>query len=92
MSFLDYLLGTRKKTATVAKDRLQIILARERVDRKGPDFLPELRQELLQVISKYVKIDLDQVKVNLEHDGNFEVLELNIILPESITGSKKSVS
>ena len=92
MSFLDYLLGTRKKTATVAKDRLQIILARERVDRKGPDFLPELRQELLQVISKYVKIDLDQVKVNLEHNGNFEVLELNIVLPESITGTKKSLS
>jgi cell division topological specificity factor len=92
MSFLDYLLGTRKKTATVAKDRLQIILARERVDRKGPDFLPELRQELLQVISKYVKIDLDQVKVNLEHDGNFEVLELNIVLPESINTVKKTAS
>ncbi len=92
MSFLDYLLGTRKKTATVAKDRLQIILARERVDRKGPDFLPELRQELLQVISKYVKIDLDQVKVNLEHDGNFEVLELNIVLPESINIAKKIAS
>lgn len=90
MSFLDYLLGTRKKTATVAKDRLQIILARERVDRKGPDFLPALRQELLQVISKYVKIDLDQVKVNLEHDGNFEVLELNIVLPESINTVKKT--
>lgn len=90
MSFLDYLLGTRKKTATVAKDRLQIILARERVDRKGPDFLPQLRQELLQVISKYVKIDLDQVKVNLEHDGNFEVLELNIVLPESINTVKKT--
>lgn len=92
MSFLDYLLGTRKKTATVAKDRLQIILARERVDRKGPDFLPQLRQELLQVISKYVKIDLDQVKVNLEHDGNFEVLELNIVLPESINTVKKTAS
>lgn len=90
MSFLDYLLGTRKKTATVAKDRLQIILARERVDRKGPDFLPELRQELLQVISKYVKIDLDQVKVNLEHNGNFEVLELNIVLPEPALNTKKA--
>lgn len=92
MSFLDYLLGTRKKSAQVAKDRLQIILARERVDRKGPDFLPELRQELLQVISKYVKIDLDQVKVNLEHDGDFEVLELNIVLPESVQNLRKTGS
>lgn len=92
MSFLDYLLGTRKKSAQVAKDRLQIILARERVDRKGPDFLPELRQELLQVISKYVKIDLDQVKVNLEHDGDFEVLELNIVLPESVQQARKTAS
>lgn len=82
MSLLDYLFGARKKTAVVAKDRLQIILARERVDRHGPDFLPALRQELLQVVAKYVAIDLDQIKVNLEHDGNYEVLELNIVLPE----------
>lgn len=84
MSLLDLFFGNRKKSAVVAKDRLKIILAHERADARGPDFLPALRKELLEVVAKYVKIDLDQVKVNLEHDGNYEVLELNIVLPESV--------
>ncbi|MBU2822540.1 cell division topological specificity factor MinE, partial [Acidithiobacillus ferrooxidans] len=46
MSFLDYFLGSRKKSANVAKDRLKLILAHER-DADGPDFLPALQEELL---------------------------------------------
>lgn len=82
MSFLAYLKGRRKKSAKVAKERLQIILSRERVDLDGPDYLPALRQELLDVVAKYVKIDMDQVKVSLDNYGDYEVLELNVILSE----------
>jgi len=82
MSILDYLRGKRKKSAHVAKERLQIILAHERATTRGPDYLPALKRELLEVISKYVHIDMDQVKVNLDRDGDYEILELNIVLPE----------
>lgn len=42
MSFLSFLLGEKKKTASVAKERLQIILAHERSGRNvaEPDYLP----------------------------------------------------
>ena len=49
MSLLSFFLGEKKKTATVAKERLQIILAHERSGRGLPrgDYLPQLQQELL---------------------------------------------
>lgn len=82
MSILDYFRGTRKPTASVAKERLQIILAREHSGREEPDYLPALKQEILEVVSKYVSVDIDAIQVNLERDDNCEVLELNIALPE----------
>ncbi|MGH8594737.1 MAG: cell division topological specificity factor MinE, partial [Gammaproteobacteria bacterium] len=72
----------QKTSASVAKERLQIILAREHSDRSGPDYLPALKRDLIQVVSKYVDIDLDQVQVTVETEGDCEILELNIVLPE----------
>lgn len=83
MSILDYFLGTRKKTATVARERLQIILAHERAGRTGPDYLPQLQRELVEVISKYVAVNPDDIKVQLDRKDQLEVLEVNIVLPET---------
>lgn len=82
MTLLNYLLGRRKNTATVAKERLQIILAREHTDRDGPDYLPDLKKDILEVVAKYVAIDLDRIQVSLDKDGDTDILELNIVLPD----------
>ncbi len=83
MGFLSYFLGEKKSTANVAKERLQLILAHERNGRTAsPDYLPQLKNELLLVISKYMKIDPDDIKVSLEHQGDLDVLELKIELPD----------
>ena len=76
MTLLNYLLGRRKKTATVAKERLQIILAREHADRDGPDYLPELKKDILEVVAKYVTVDMDRIQVNLDKNGDIDILEL----------------
>ena len=85
MSLLSFLLGEKKKTASVAKERLQIILAHERGGRGGarPDYLPALQRELVAVISKYVSIKPDDIKVHLERQDNLEVLEVKIELPDA---------
>jgi cell division topological specificity factor len=81
MAFLDYFMKRPPKTASLAKDRLSIIVARERSGAKnGQDYLPQLQQELLQVLAKYEHIDLDQVSVNVDRQGDCEVLELNVVL------------
>ncbi len=84
MSFLSFLLGEKKKTASVAKERLQIILAHERTGRadKHPDYLPALQRELVAVISKYVTVNPEHIKVNLERQDNLEVIEVKIELPD----------
>jgi cell division topological specificity factor len=85
MSFLSFLLGEKKKTASVAKERLQIILAHERSGRGGSraDYLPQLQKELIAVISKYVSIRPEDIRVHLERKDDFEVLEVKIELPEA---------
>ena len=80
MGFLDYFFKSGPRTATLSKDRLSIIVARERRGAGGPDYLPQLKQELLAVLAKYEKIDLDQVSVNVEKNGDCDVLELNVVL------------
>ena len=81
MSLLDFFLRPRKdNTARVAKERLQIIVAHERSTRGGPDYLPQLKQDLLDVIRKYVEISPDQVSVQLDKKDDLSVLELNIML------------
>jgi cell division topological specificity factor len=68
-------------SASVAKERLRIIVAQERTTRGGPDYLPLLRRELLEVIRKYVNVDPEAVKVNVEREDGREVLELSVSLP-----------
>ncbi len=83
MSLLSLLFGEKKKTAAIAKERLQLIIAREHSSTyRGADFLPDLQRELIAVISKYVAVNPDDIKVQLEQQDNYEVLEVNIVLPE----------
>ena len=82
-SFLSFFLGEKKKTANVAKERLQIILAHERSGRSHrPDYLPALQRDLIAVIAKYIDINPDDIKVNLERQDNLDVLEVKIELPD----------
>ena len=86
MGFLSFFLGEKTQTASVAKERLQIILAHERSGRGGSraDYLPQLQAELVAVISKYVQISANDIKVSLEKQDNFEVLEVKIELPDAV--------
>ena len=83
MSFLSFLLGSKKSSASVAKDRLQLILINERRDGTGPDYLPQLQKELVEVISKYVKINPEDIQVNLDRKDELEVLEVKIEMPQT---------
>ena len=82
MSLLDYFRASKPKTASIAKERLQILVAHERSYRNQPSYLPQLQQELLAVIRKYVNVEQDAISVNFEQDDNQETLELNIVLPD----------
>lgn len=83
MSFLDRLFGEKKKTAAIAKNRLAILIAHERDPNSGrTDYIPAMKDELLQVISKYVKVDPDAIKIQFSKQDTYEVMEVNVVLPE----------
>lgn len=84
MGLLDIFRASEKKSASVAKERLQLIVAHRRAgNMEAPVYLPKLQQELLAVIRKYVQVSDDAVKIDVERDGDMEVLELNIIVPDN---------
>ena len=83
MSLMDYFKSSRPKSASIAKERLQILVAHERRgQRKQPAYLADLQRDLLAVVRKYVNVSPDAITVSTEKDDNGEVLELNIVLPE----------
>lgn len=88
MSIFNFL-RKKKTTANVARERLQIIISHERQKNNAPDYLPTLQQEILDVISKYVDIDKDQVKVQIDKMGDHSVLELNVTMPDELLEAKK---
>jgi cell division topological specificity factor len=83
MAIFDFF-RKRSDTASLAKDRLQIVVARERASTgdRVQSYLPQLQRELMEVIAKYEKLDLDMVSVAIDKKGEAEVLEINIVLPE----------
>lgn len=83
MGILDFLKRRPEPSAVVAKERLRIIVAQERSTRGAPDYLPLLRNELLEVIKKYVHVDIEAININVERDSGHEILELSVALPEN---------
>jgi cell division topological specificity factor len=75
------LLSRRRGSAPVARERLQILLAHERGLRGQPDLLGLLREEILAVVSKHVKLDPDKVMVRMDRGEKVSTLEVDIEVP-----------
>lgn len=86
MSLLDLFRSRRQSSANIAKERLQIIVSHERTRKlRGNTInLQELKQKLVSVISEYLHIDEQEFSVQLEHDADHSVLEMNVTLPDSV--------
>jgi cell division topological specificity factor len=84
MSWWDRLLRSNKpSSADLAKERLRIVITHEhnRLQMTKP-YLPQLRQELLDVIRRYVPITDEGIQVEVDHRDNLDVLAMTIMLPE----------
>ena len=82
--------GKEEQTAKLAKDRLQVLIAHQRSDRTGPDYLPMLRQDILDVIKRYVSVGDEALSVQVDQQDDCDVLELNITLPEDAEANAKA--
>ncbi|WGF86626.1 cell division topological specificity factor MinE [Marinivivus vitaminiproducens] len=75
-----------KGSASAAKERLQIVIAKERDDTRRHDILPKLQEELLDVMRRYFEIDDKKMQVTLQNQDEIQVLEINVELPPSLPG------
>jgi cell division topological specificity factor len=75
----------RRGSAPIARERLQILLAHERVARSQPDLLGILREEILAVISKHVAFEPDKVQIKLDRGGSVSTLEVDIEIPNGLS-------
>jgi cell division topological specificity factor len=80
MSFLNFFM--RNRSAPVARDRLQVLLAHERALSGRPDLVALLQQEILAVIAKHIPIDRDKVVVKLDRGSQVSTLEIDIEMPD----------
>jgi len=83
MSWLDFFKARKAEPATAsqAKERLQIVLAHERIGRTREDFLPKLQQEIVALVARYVAIDPGKVNISLDRGGDMSTLAIEIDLP-----------
>jgi cell division topological specificity factor len=81
MSLLD--LFTRRRSAPVARERLQVLLAHERALTGGADLAAVLKQEILEVIARHIPIDRDRVMVKLDRGDQVSTLEIDVEMPDA---------
>ena len=79
MSLFGFL--SRRSSAPVARDRLQILLSHERAFVGGNDLAATLQEEIIRVIAKHIAIDRDKVKVNLDRGESVSTLEIDVEMP-----------
>jgi cell division topological specificity factor len=80
VSFLNFF--TRNRSAPVARERLQVLLAHERAFAGNNDLAERLQKEILAAIAKHIPIDGDKVVVRLERGDQVSTLEIDIEVPE----------
>jgi cell division topological specificity factor len=71
----------RRGSATVARDRLQILLAYERTARSASDLLTVLREEILALVARHVPVEPDRIKVTMNHGDAVSILEVDVEIP-----------
>jgi cell division topological specificity factor len=71
----------RRGSAPLARERLQIMLAHERVARSQPDLLGILREEILVIVARYVSFDRDKVQIRMDRGKSVSTLEVDIEIP-----------
>jgi cell division topological specificity factor len=92
VSLFDFFFPKKPASASVAKERLQIVLAHERAGRDSPEFLPRMQKELLAVVARYIAVKEDMIRVSLGKAGNASVLEINVEIPAGVKAPMKATA
>ena len=86
---LNKLMRRQEASANTARERLQLVLAHDRTD-LSTDLLDQMRREILEVVAKYVEIDLEEGAVSLETEDRMTALVANLPIKRDASGAIKT--
>ncbi len=93
MSFLSNIFARRQQSSSVAKDRLQILLAHERSaggEAGESDLIRQLHKEIMEVIARHVAVDQDKVQIKVDRGSGCSMLEIDVEVPQELSGKRVS--
>ncbi len=85
---INKLLGRQRSSANTARERLQLVLAHDRAD-LSTELLDQMRKEILEVVAKYVEIDMEEGAVSLETEDRMTALVANLPIKRTLSGDIK---
>ena len=71
----------KRGSAPIARERLKILLAHDRIEYSHPDLLGVLREEILAVIGRHVSFEPDNVRIRLGRCKSTSTLAVDIEIP-----------
>jgi cell division topological specificity factor len=77
----------RRGTAPIARERLQVLLAHERIARGKTDLLAVLREEIVAVIARHVLFEPDKIRIKMDRGKSVSTLEIDIEIPSGLIGN-----
>lgn len=78
-----------KTSASMAKERLQIVIAKDMNDNiLNNELVNKLQIEILELVKKYINIPSENIEIKVDKENGIEVLELNITFPDDFNKSK----
>ncbi len=87
---INKLLRRQPSSASTARERLQLVLAHDRSD-LSTELLDQMRKEILEVVAKYVEIDMNEGAVSLETEDRMTALVANLPIKRTLNGQIKLI-
>ncbi|MBS3898012.1 MAG: cell division topological specificity factor MinE [Dethiobacter sp.] len=72
-------LAGKQDSKDIAKERLRLVLVHDRAS-VSPEFMEQIKEEIIKVISKYMEIDTANTVINLHKSEGTAVLEANLAI------------
>lgn len=82
MSFLDFFTKRKPATANLAKERLQVIIAREGNRSSNPELIQQIKRAVLEAVGKFVQVKPEDIAIEVENQRDLEVLSVSVTLPD----------
>jgi cell division topological specificity factor len=82
VSFLDFFTKRKPASANLAKERLQVIIAREGNRSSNPELIQQIKRAVLEAVGKFVQVRPEDIAIEVENQRDLEVLSVSVTLPD----------